>query len=123
MSPRVRFQLAFTLGEAEAPELAAALVRVARRDAGDPWTQTALLSSAHKMAPSLLAAVPREFTGKLAPAQTQFLSRLAMLVATRGKDAEIDRVLELFASGGSAAPAPRPTRAPERPGSPGGCRR
>src|SRR5262245_30338682 len=37
-SPRVRFQLAFTLGEADAPELVAALAKLARRDAGDPWT-------------------------------------------------------------------------------------
>ena len=47
-SPRVRFQLAFTLGEpgASAPELASAPWRSSPRNDDDTWTQTAVLSSA-----------------------------------------------------------------------------
>ncbi len=42
---RVRFQVAFTLGEVDDPSAIDALSRIARRDAGDPWIRTAVLSS------------------------------------------------------------------------------
>src|SRR5579871_346584 len=46
-SPRLRFQLALTLGEGISGKTIRALARVVRQDAGDPWTQTAVLSSLH----------------------------------------------------------------------------
>lgn len=97
-SPRVRFQLAFTLGEADAPELVAALAKVARRDVGDPWTETAVLSSAARTAPALLAelARDREFTGGESSAPLNFLTRLAALVGARGGDAELAQALRLL---------------------------
>jgi putative membrane-bound dehydrogenase-like protein len=97
-SRRVRFQLAFTLGEADAPELVAALARVARKDVADPWTQTAVLSSAGRSVPALLEAFARdrEITASPSPAQLQFLSRLAALVAARNTDADLVRVLGLL---------------------------
>ena len=84
-SPRVRFQLAFTLGEADTPETVAALARVARKDVADPWTQTAVLSSAGHTAPALLEALvhDREITTNPDAAHLQFLTRLAGLVAAR----------------------------------------
>ncbi len=97
-SPRVRFQLAFTLGEADAPEVAAALAKVARKDVADPWTQTAVLSSASRTAPALLEAFARDKEMVSAPsaAQLQFLTRLAALVAARNTDADLGRVLGLL---------------------------
>src|SRR5262249_45371854 len=44
--PRVRFQLAFTLGETGTPEAQAALARIVRHEASDSWTTMAVLSSA-----------------------------------------------------------------------------
>ena len=98
-SPRVRFQLAFTLGEADAPELVAALAKVARRDGGDPWTGTAVLSSSRRCA----AALPGEGAGDRrgfhpscrTPARLQLLSRLAALVGAEGSDANLTRALAL----------------------------
>ncbi|HEV3237050.1 MAG TPA: PVC-type heme-binding CxxCH protein, partial [Gemmataceae bacterium] len=59
-SARIRFQLAFTLGQAEVPEFASALANILRRDAGDTWTQTAALSSASRHAPTLLEKLTQD---------------------------------------------------------------
>jgi putative membrane-bound dehydrogenase-like protein len=97
-SPRVRFQLAYTLGEAECPEFAAALAQVARRDVADPWTQTAVLSSASRVAPVLLDTLAHDaaFRSDLTTGRRQLLTRLAALVGTRAGDADVARVLQLL---------------------------
>jgi putative membrane-bound dehydrogenase-like protein len=105
-SPRVRFQLAFTLGEADSPETTAALAKVARRDLDDPWIQTAVLSSTTRSAPALLEALAQdeEFTRGAGDARLQFLTRLAALVAARPGDADLARALKLLGKDkGSAA--------------------
>lgn len=43
--PRVRYQVAFTLGEFRHPRRVDALARIIRRDAADPWVRTAVLTS------------------------------------------------------------------------------
>jgi putative membrane-bound dehydrogenase-like protein len=105
-SERVRFQLAFTLGESDAPEAVTALARVAGRDAGDPWIQTAVLSSTGKTA-DLLADLARGggFTGKDAAAKLAFMTRLAALVAARPDEAGLARALALVAGDGKTEPA------------------
>ena len=97
-SPRVRFQLAFTLGEADAPEVIAALAKVARLDVADPWTQTAVLSSAGRTARALLEAFAhdKQITTSPSADHLQFLSRLAALVAARNSDADLASVLGLL---------------------------
>jgi putative membrane-bound dehydrogenase-like protein len=96
-SPMVRFQLAFTLGQAESPELVAALAKLARKDAADPWTQTAILSSASHKAPALLEALAhdRGITADPSPAHLQFLTRLAALSAGQTDD-DLARALALL---------------------------
>jgi putative membrane-bound dehydrogenase-like protein len=100
-SPRVRFQLAFTLGEADAPELVAALAKVARHDLADPWTQTAVLSSAPRSATALLTALARdrEFTGRATADHLHFLTRLSALVGAQAGDADLARALSLLGDG------------------------
>jgi putative membrane-bound dehydrogenase-like protein len=96
-SPRVRFQAAFTLGEAESPETLAALARVLRRDLGDPWTQTAVLSSAGRSAPALLEEFAHDpGSAGNAAGQLQVLGRLAALVGARANDADLARALLLL---------------------------
>jgi putative membrane-bound dehydrogenase-like protein len=97
-SPRVRFQLAFTLGQADTPETTAALAKVARRDLADPWTQTAVLSSAGRCAAALLEnlAHDREFTAHATGTSLQLLARLAALVGARQDDAQLAQVLRLL---------------------------
>jgi putative membrane-bound dehydrogenase-like protein len=99
-SPRVRFQLAFTLGESQSHDAVAALARIARRDADDPWTQTAVLSSTYRSAPALLDELvgDKEFAGNLTAGRTQLLARLAAIAGAPGDDGSIGRVLKLLAS-------------------------
>jgi putative membrane-bound dehydrogenase-like protein len=97
-SPRVRFQLAFTLGEADAPETAAALAKLVRRDGGDPWAQTAILSSTSRTAPELLAALVNDpdFTGKMSGTERQLLTRPAALIGANFSYKEMAQTLNLL---------------------------
>jgi putative membrane-bound dehydrogenase-like protein len=95
-SPRVRFQLAFTLGQADSPELVRALARLARRGDNDTWTQTALLSSAGRAAPALLEELARDREFADSAGRLALLKRLAALVGARGGDAELARALDLL---------------------------
>ncbi len=103
-APRVRFQLAFTLGETEGPEVIAALAKIARRDVADPWTQVAVLSSSSRAAPGLLKllAGDKEFTTASSAAGLQLLTRLAALVGARSLDADLATALNLLAAEGKA---------------------
>jgi putative membrane-bound dehydrogenase-like protein len=98
-SPRVRFQLAFTLGQTESPETTAALAKVAAEDAADPWIQTAVLSSAGRSAERLLALLARDrrFTDDDAGTRLPFVSRLAAQAATRTDDEGLTRLFRLLA--------------------------
>lgn len=104
-SPRLRFQLALTLGEASTPLTASALAKLVAQDAGDPWMQTAILSSVGQSAASLLEAITRDKTALSAmPAtQQQLVQRLAGLVGTRARDKELHDLLSLLAVRGERA--------------------
>ncbi len=103
-NPRVRFQAAFSLGEAATPETAEALARIARKDADDTWTQTAILSSAHGSAASLLEALVKDATFLKQPSkgQLQLLRRVAGLIGAKQNEAEVGRLLTLAATPGKA---------------------
>lgn len=109
-SDRVRFQAAFTLGEMDGPLAVAALARIARSDGVDPWTQTALLSSAGRCAAQLLRQlVARDVAAK---AQKElplsFLGRLATIVGARQQEDELALVLGLLQEPAADSPGLRP---------------
>jgi putative membrane-bound dehydrogenase-like protein len=106
-SPRVRFQLAFTLGEASSPELATALATVARRDADDPWTVLAVLSSSHRIALALLQSLARDrqITDKPTNSHLQLFNRLGTILGGRADDAEVAVALNLLAEESGQAPS------------------
>jgi putative membrane-bound dehydrogenase-like protein len=97
-SPRVRFQLAFTLGQSDNPVTVSALARVGRRDASDPWTQMAVLSSTRGSGVGLLEAFVREktFVTEATAGRLQLLNRLAALTGAKAKDAELGQALDLL---------------------------
>ncbi|HET6878615.1 MAG TPA: PVC-type heme-binding CxxCH protein, partial [Pirellulales bacterium] len=104
---RVRFQVAFTLGELMGPQVAegtrnraaAALAAIARRDAADPWLRTAVLSSAGEGAADLLAKILGDVGEvELPPGQLASLARdLATVVGARNNPAEVKQALEVLA--------------------------
>jgi putative membrane-bound dehydrogenase-like protein len=79
--PRVRQQLALSLGESNDPRAATALGELAKADLGDPWMRAAVLSSAVSREGAILTSViasPEE-----SPGRAEMISRL---VATAGAD-------------------------------------
>jgi putative membrane-bound dehydrogenase-like protein len=103
-SPRVRFQLAFTLGEATGPEVAAALAKLARQDGRDPWAQTAILSSTAHTAPDLLETLARDPAFVQATSSFPFLMRLAALIGAGASEADLSRVLAVVTASGRQGP-------------------
>ncbi len=98
-SPRVRFQLALTLGAAEGVDVAPALAKVARAPDADSWTHTAILSSAYRCAPALLTELARDRAETAA--QRSLLAQLAAVVGAKGDDADLGKVLALLGASGA----------------------
>jgi putative heme-binding domain-containing protein len=99
-SPRVRFQLALSAGALPAVEAPSILAAILERDANDPWTVTAVLSSARHCSFALvekLAAAKSPNTGTL--------TRLGAMIGAKGDSAEVVRLLNLVADGPNEAVA------------------
>ncbi|HEY3787815.1 MAG TPA: PVC-type heme-binding CxxCH protein [Urbifossiella sp.] len=95
--PRVRFQLAFSAGELPAAEAGKLLAAILEKDAGDPWIQTAALSSASQCSSALIEAL---LTKK---GNAPVLAKLAAMTGAKGNEAEIVRLLNLIAEGQGGA--------------------
>ena len=104
---RVRFQVAFSLGELFGPQPAAsadasaalsALSNIARRDAADLWVRTAVLSSAGESAAALLADLlaDRRFVAR--GEALGFLQDLAAVVGARPRPADTAEALRSIAA-------------------------
>lgn len=91
--PRVRFQLAFTLGEVSDARALDALATLARRDAADPWIRTAILSSVAKTSDQLLQRLLADPALAADPAATELFRQLAQLLGARGNLPEMQRAL------------------------------
>lgn len=105
--PRVRFQVAFTLGEVEGPGATAGLVRIAWRDGGDPWVRTAVLSSAAERSGPMLLELMEHVEYARSEAGREMLGALAVVVGAGNRTEELDRVLDRLADMGVAAAAKR----------------
>jgi putative membrane-bound dehydrogenase-like protein len=95
--PSVRFQVAMALGLIDQPDAVDALVEIARRDLGDRWIRTAVLSSSAKVADHLLNKLwdPKLVQGN--ESLMSFLEKLAEIVGAANNPAAVDRVLEHLA--------------------------
>ncbi|MBL9144193.1 MAG: c-type cytochrome [Verrucomicrobiaceae bacterium] len=91
---RVRFQVAFTLGELNDQRALDALAYIAKRDADDPWIRAAVLSSVQNDGDELLARLlaDKDFAGE--PTSIDLISELAQIIGARGKSEEMQRVFE-----------------------------
>ena len=98
--PRLRFQAAFSLGEARGPMAAKALSQLARRTDSDAWMQAAILSSVTNVAADLFEELlidkgvddPRQKFVRTPP-RLSLLGHLAQPVGVRHRDDEMRRFL------------------------------
>jgi putative membrane-bound dehydrogenase-like protein len=92
--PKVRLQLALSLGECQDPKALPALARLADREGDDRWMQTSVLSSVPTRAGRLAAILAGEKGGKGAD---RMLRPLAAVIGTRNQPGEIAGLLRLAA--------------------------
>jgi putative heme-binding domain-containing protein len=100
---RVRFRVAFALGETRDPRAEAKLVQIVLRDVGNRWIRAAVLSSCAATAGRLWidlwrATGPKASRGDSA-AVAGLLRQLAEVVGARNRPDEAGRVLEELAAG------------------------
>jgi putative membrane-bound dehydrogenase-like protein len=88
--PRVRFQLAFTLGNWNDPRAKEVLAELAQERAADPWFRTAILSSTAAAPVDFLYLVLKRNPSWQEPG---FVSALGSLVGARQQPPEIQRFL------------------------------
>ncbi len=106
--PRVRFQLAFMLGETNDPRAVAALASIARRDAADQRIRTAVLSSAAETADALFDALAADRSFLQGEPGKAMLVDLARVVGARHVSDKVDQLLAAvaaIANDGERAPA------------------
>ena len=96
--PRVRYQLAFTLGESRDPGRDAALAALLRRDASDPWVRVAALSSLGGGASSAFVELLKDPAFRAAPPGRGLLAQLATLVGARNSKDGVAAVLGALGS-------------------------
>lgn len=106
--PRVRLQLALSLGESRHGEVVKLLARLAPNADREPWLATAIASSVADRAGPLIAAMLAMRTPGRKPADTapELFAVLARLAAVRRDDEQIERLLEIVAALDGAADQP-----------------
>src|SRR5262249_6354421 len=92
-SPRIRLQVAFTLGAVDDPRRLGGLAQIAQRDSGDSWIRTAVLSSATTIADRLFERLIGRSNFAEKTSGPAMLRELAFIVGARNRQEEIDRVL------------------------------
>ena len=95
---RVRFQVAFTLGETKDPRAVEALTRLARAHANDVWMRTAVLSSIANAAGPMLLALLTDSDFVASTPGPEMIEQLAIVVGVRNRPQEIENSLHALAA-------------------------
>lgn len=95
-SPRVRYQLAFTLGEVKHPAKVQTLAEIIRRDPGSKWIQAAVLSSLADGAAEMFVGLAADPVVCDAADGQEFLRQLLGVVGTKNSAAEVAQVLDFI---------------------------
>ncbi len=90
---RVRYQLAFSLGEAQDAEKIQALGEILRHDAGDRWMRAAVLDSLSSAAGQVFDRLVADAQLRNSPGGEEFLRQLAGVIGTKNDPGEVQRVL------------------------------
>ena len=104
ISPRVRYQLAFTLGDVRSPARPRALADLIAHDADSPWMRAAVLSSLADGGGEVFAYLVRDVRFRGQPGSEEFLRQLAEMIGARNSYAEAKPVLEFVAKPDPSAP-------------------
>ena len=94
-SIRVRYQLAFTIGELHRPDSAQVLAALLWRDPTDPWIQAAVFSSLAEGAGDLFVLLVSDARIRSDPVGQEWLRRLAAMIGVRGRVTELSQVLRV----------------------------
>lgn len=94
---RVRFQAAFSLGYSRDPSVRRGLAAIARRDVGNHWTATAILSSANELAAPLFVELTQNAAFAATADGAALVDELARVVGARKQAAEIEAVATAIA--------------------------
>ena len=100
---RVRFQLAFSLGETDAPAATEALLKLIEQDAGDAWMRVAILSSLANGADDVLVQLISQPSLDPSPAQRAIRRQLAVCVGAHKHPNETAQVLSALETAASQA--------------------
>ena len=95
---RVRYQLAFSLGEFQHPGRAAALAEILRRDPADPWIRLAVLSSLNEGAGEVFASLAADKSWRASEDGRKLLYELARYLGRQDRREEISRLLVTLGS-------------------------
>jgi putative membrane-bound dehydrogenase-like protein len=90
---RVRYQLAFTLGEVPGLPSTEALADIARRDAADPWLRLAVLSSCTGRAGPLFSLLAKDADWRASDAARDLLGQLAEQAGLQDRADQVADVL------------------------------
>jgi putative heme-binding domain-containing protein len=104
LSPRVRYQLAFTLGDVRHPSRPKALAEIIRRDVESAWVQAAVLSSLTDGAGELFTILAHDLRFRSTPGHEDFLRKVAEQIGTRNNYTEARAVLDFVSKPDSQAP-------------------
>ncbi|HEV3006938.1 MAG TPA: PVC-type heme-binding CxxCH protein [Pirellulales bacterium] len=91
---RVRYQLAFTLGELTEPARLTALAKIARRDVGDRWVRLAIQSSLATGAGEVFADLAADMALRSSDAGRDFLAALARQAGVANRPSDVAAVLK-----------------------------
>ncbi len=93
-APRVRYQLAFTLGELPHPGNVSTLARLARHDAESAWLRAAILSSLKDGAGEIFSTLSADKSFAATKGGQEFLRQLVLLIGSKNAPQEIAAVLD-----------------------------
>lgn len=93
---RVRFQLAFTLGEIPDESRLAALTQIAKRDSDDKWVRLAIMTSLRNGADQVFAALLADDGYRSLPGAGSMLGELARMIARKNDSQEVERLLSAY---------------------------
>ncbi|HID75660.1 MAG TPA: c-type cytochrome [Planctomycetaceae bacterium] len=93
---RVRYQLAFTLGEISSSKATEALAAIARRDAADRWVRLAVLSSCYGRAGDLLSRLAQDPNLRRTATGRSLLEQLAEQTGLQDQGDQVAVVLRLL---------------------------